>query len=408
MAITTAQTFYTAQADHDGTWGTDVRQLDATAVPAGEPNSQNNHGTAATTNSITYDPYTVRSTTGDASTLFGWAINALAASDDGMGSAVGARRIIPAGTWNLGGRINIPIAGTTTGSLTVTLTFYIIRVSSDGLTRTLLFSATTGSAASTGLAAANNQDLSVNPVRSEIILEAGETLHVAIVSNCTQVAGLLGATVQGSIVLQHSSNVTFVRVPTPGIRTSYTSNAAATAAAVTGLVRKTGKTLTTTAAGVAVMLRLIGIRLPVSGTAVASLSRYMRLGAMVVTGATSASKSLKVSLARPTSALAVASTLKRLYKTVAVSGTAVAVFTRMLEAFRAFTVSMTAQAGFLRAVISARSFSTAVTAVTRLTLKFGQDALNRITGGSTVVRGPGMIFVRGKPHVKISDPDQYI
>lgn len=288
MARTTAQRFYMRLADHDGAWGTDVRAA-LSPNPGGTNfgNSQNNHGTGTGPASyITFDPFTISTTVGDRNTLFGWAINRDAASDDGMDSIAGARRIIPAGTWAFRGRINIPIAGTGTGSITVSLNFRAYRVSSDGLTRTQLFSATTPTAASSGLAAANDQDLDASIVQPVIVLEPGETLHFSVASSSAQVAGLLGATVQQSIVIQHA-NLSWFEVPAPGIRTRYEVTPAGTLTLASASVGKLIKRLLGSLSGMTGTVQFratqsLASTLLVSGTVLKNLQRRF-------TGSTSAS-----------------------------------------------------------------------------------------------------------------------
>jgi hypothetical protein len=288
VALTTAQTFCPTTADHDGTWGTDVRSANV-AAGANNATSINDAGTTTTQTTMTYDPYTTRTTTGDQGTLFGWAINALAASTDGMGSASGARRRIPPGTWNVSGIISLPVAGTLTGTITAFFAFRFYRVSADGATRTFLFSVNTGTAQSTGLAAVNNTVITgTSASQPEYIFEPGETLHCSIQSVSTQVAGALGATVAAQITLTTGGS-TFFTVPSPGIRTRYENTPGGTITPASARVQisvkrlfgslgslsgavamRTSRTITGTVTSSATMLKKLIRNTPYAGTITSS------------------------------------------------------------------------------------------------------------------------------------------
>jgi hypothetical protein len=263
---TNAQTFFLRDTDQDQAWGTDIRKLDddngallSTTICA--------FGAAAYTDrQITCDPYTSRSTTGDNRDVFGWAINEGGA--DGMESTATAKRVIPSGTWSFQCRVNIP-APAILGSLDSQAKFNVYRVgASPSFTRSLLFSANTNTATNTGVVATDNT-LSITSSQSEIVLEAGETLHVGILLESTQVAGTLGATVannqtfhtgtQGGIIIQ-------VVVPTPGIRTRSLLTVAAIMRGIASIIRKIKTTILATMKGVSSLARKITAKRTIAPT----------------------------------------------------------------------------------------------------------------------------------------------
>ena len=215
---TTAQVFYPSSTDQDQAWGTDVDKL-LESVPALLSTTIAQHPNAAGTTDITLDPFTSRSTQGDAATNFGWAFNEAGA--DGMASVADARRRILAGDWTVRFRIAIPTGGTTIGSHNVTMIVKLYRVATGGGTRTLI--ATLTSAEEGGSAfGVTTTTIEVTASVAEIILEAGETLHVGIISRNRQAAGLFGATTAGNITWHVGTQggvTTMVTVTSPGVRT---------------------------------------------------------------------------------------------------------------------------------------------------------------------------------------------
>ena len=214
---TEAQQFFQSNVDQDGTWGTDIVKLQETTSGV-VSTTVAQHPNSAGTTTITLDPYSPRSTQGDATTLFGWAINSGA---DGMESTTTAKRRILAGTWRFFNRVSVPAGGTVSGSHNVTAIYSVYRVSADGATRTLLFSYTSPEDAGTLLASTATFD-NTTPAQDEIVLETGETIHVGIQSRNRQVAGALGATTAGNLTW-HTGGAAdaFVEVPAPGIRTLF-------------------------------------------------------------------------------------------------------------------------------------------------------------------------------------------
>ncbi|HEX4843184.1 MAG TPA: hypothetical protein VFV57_05895 [Limnobacter sp.] len=193
---TRADILYLSATDQDQTWGTDVRKLAETAQ-ALNSTTICSHPNSAGTTSITLDPLTTSTTQSDIRDALGWAVNEQGA--DGMESTSTRKRRIRAGDWVFTMRLGLPTAGTATGTLTGSFSARVYRVGpSPTFTRTLLF--TTGDSTtvqSTGLAAATGTCTVTQTGVSEIVLEAGETIHVGFLSKVVQVAGLLGATVAG-------------------------------------------------------------------------------------------------------------------------------------------------------------------------------------------------------------------
>lgn len=224
---TTAQRFYPSNADQDQAWGTDVDKLDDTSGVV-VSTTRAMHPNSAGTTTITLDPYNDRSTTGDATTDFGWAFDE--ASTDGMQSGThthasspsltGVRRIAP-GNWSFSQRITIPTAGAVTGSHNVTVAWKVYRVATGGGTRTLLFTATAAEVAGT-LTGSVDRTVTASHDPGEVLLAAGETIHVGITSTNRQVAGALGATTAGTIVY-HTGGAAdaYVDVASPGVRSRY-------------------------------------------------------------------------------------------------------------------------------------------------------------------------------------------
>lgn len=263
---TTAQVFYPTNDDQDQSWGTDVRRLEESA-DTNNTASQTNHPNAAGTTFITLDPLTVRTSQTDERTLYGWAWN----EDVGayaMDSETGARRTVPAGDWVFDWTVTVPQAGGTTGTIDVDFSASVYRVASGGGSRTLLFQTGQSSqVSSTGLSGAVSGTCSETHSASQIILEAGETLHVAYTTRCIQVAGLLGATVAGNLTWAFGgSNATQITLPSPGIRTRYSQSVSAVMRGVAALVRKIKKPLTAVMVGVASLSRRLILHRPIYNT----------------------------------------------------------------------------------------------------------------------------------------------
>lgn len=220
---TIAQTFFHANVEQDFTAAgeVDIKKL-VEAAPGGVSTTRTLHANAAGTTQITLDPYSDRNTVGDIRANAGWAINRLGA--DGMESTASGKRIIPAGAWTFTLNVALPVAGTTTGTLTVSFIAQVFRVSSSGA-RTALFTATSNTGQSTGLAALASTTLTAtSAAQPQYTLEADETIHVGFLSNLVQVAGLVGATVAGTATWTVGAAAQFVRVPAPGVRTAYTQS----------------------------------------------------------------------------------------------------------------------------------------------------------------------------------------
>lgn len=227
---TQLQTFYNSTALPDSTVSGQVaiRKFTEAYAEAGNDTTITAHPSAAGTTSITAYPLQTNSVQSSNAINAGWIFNV--SGVDGIGSTSGALRVIPAGTWRIVVNTGVPVAGTATGTLSVTFTSYIYRVQSGGA-RVLLGSATSTAVASNAIAAAVGNCES-NPSLSEVVLLAGETVMVGYVVNCTQVAGLLGATVAGNIIFALNT-VTGIIVPAPGIRTRYPQTLADTTPSVT-------------------------------------------------------------------------------------------------------------------------------------------------------------------------------
>ena len=127
-----------------------IRKLVETAV-AQDATAFTNHPAAAGTTSITILPYATTTLQTDVRANQGWAVNV--SSTDGMVSVAAAVRVIAAGTWTFVLYAAIPVGATGTGTLTTSFTVGVYRVSSGGA-RTLLFSATSGTLASSAVAVA--------------------------------------------------------------------------------------------------------------------------------------------------------------------------------------------------------------------------------------------------------------
>lgn len=229
---TISQRFYhsTTEQDFTAAGEVDIKKL-LESAPGTNSTTVTTHANAAGTTQITLDPYTNRSATGDIRANAGWAVNRLGA--DGMESVADARRIIPAGAWVFTLNVALPVAGLTTGTLTVSFIAQVFRVSSSGA-RTALFTATSNTGQSTGLAALASTTLTAtSAAQPQYVLEADETIHVGFLSNLVQVAGVAGATVSGVATWTVGTTTQYVQVPTPGVRTTRSRSLSDTITTVT-------------------------------------------------------------------------------------------------------------------------------------------------------------------------------
>lgn len=265
---TRADIFYPSTVDQDQTWGTDIRKLLET-VPALNSTTICTHANAAGTTQITLDPFTNRSTTGDNRNVFGWAINEAGA--DGMESTSTRKRRIRSGDWVFTMRLGLPVAGTLTGTLTGSFSARVYRVGpSPTFTLTELFTtALSTTVQSTGLGNATGTCTVTQSSVPEIVLEAGETIHIGYLSNVVQVAGALGATVSG--------------VATWHIGTQGGVDISVNPPAIDTITEMVG-----TSAGAATVSGVSGKVLPVSGSSSGAATATGTLGAVATTVGSSA------------------------------------------------------------------------------------------------------------------------
>lgn len=268
MAKTTAQVFtFDELPVHDGGWGTDIREVVENGGEAGGDTSIAAHPNAAGTTSITVDPYTTRSTQNDDRTNFGWAWNHDAASPASMASTSTAKRRIPSGAWRFQHTVGFPAPGLL-GSHNLTCSYRVYRVgASPGFARTTLFTVVSAEQAG-GVGAGDVAFDTTSGSQAEILLEAGESLHIGILSTNRQVAGTLGGTAAGNMIYRASSATPFtVTVPTPGIRTKYLST-------ITGVMKgvatrgalKVKKTLAAVMVGIDTLVRRLTLHRPIYNT----------------------------------------------------------------------------------------------------------------------------------------------
>lgn len=403
---TTAQTFYLEPDDQDDTWGTTVKQLDPVQTTTNTTTMTMTFGTSTSSQTRTVIPYAAAGAAGNDAINRQWAVNQAGA--DGTESVTGARRIFPAGVWTASCIINVPQGAAVTGAISCDPTALVYRVAAGpSYARTLLFSCDAPAQSTTAISGAQDFTFALSsPSQPTIILEPGETLSVGWIIVSTQTAGLVGATVTNTQTFKTGAT-TWLQCPAPGMRTQYSSSLPATSSAIAARSLKVGKTLASTGSSAASLLRLIGIRFSASSTAVAALSRLIQPGRYLVTGAAVAAVSKKVGLTKSVTGSAAAATVKKAFKSFSVAGAPTPAFNRTLTGSRSFSVTGSAVAVFTRAIIAVRAFSAASSGVASLVLKFGQDALNRIVGGATITKGPSIVFVKGRPHIKLSDPDQY-
>jgi hypothetical protein len=213
---TTATDFYLSPTANDQTFGTDVRKLTETS-PATDNTTICAHPSAAGTTVITVDPYSSRSTTGDATTLFGWAFNNGGA--DGLGSTSTVKRRIPASHWNFNGTLTLP-APAALGSITAFVAMYVYRVATGGGARTLLGGGTgtavSNTATNSGIAAASTV-IGMYVDLPEIVVQPGETLMVSFTMSSTQVGTpAVGTTVANNIIFVVGGGTNFGHINLAG------------------------------------------------------------------------------------------------------------------------------------------------------------------------------------------------
>ena len=232
---TTAQTLYlsTAAKDFVAANEVDIRKLVVTAG-ASVSTTITAHGSAASTTSITLDPYSTSSIASDIRTNLGWALNRLGV--DGAESTATALRTVPAGAWTFTLGVNVPMGATGTGALSVTYSVAVYRVSSAGA-RTLLFTAVSAAVASNSAGAGTGYPIATSAAQPEYVLLDSESIEVGYLSTCVQTAGLLGAVVAGNVTWSMGDAQAFVTVPAPGIRTRYPKALADTVPAVSDILQ---------------------------------------------------------------------------------------------------------------------------------------------------------------------------
>lgn len=378
---TTAQVFYLSATDQDGSWGTDVRKL-LEAAPASNATTICAHPNAAGTTLITLDPYSTSSTQGDTRDALGWALNATGA--DGVDSVAGALRVIPAGTWQFSNPASVPVGGTATGSLTASLLIRVFRVSA-AFVRTQLFSVTTNTVASTGLAAGTGT-LTASSAQPEIVLQAGETIHVGYQSQVVQVAGLVGATVAGNAT--YTTGAATVTLPSPGLRTINSRSSAIATAPLALLGRRTaGITRGVLSAGLAATARAVvaARSSAVQMVGLAALQRLIRLApkSAAMAGLPAVSKRISP-LPLLTVTAPVASLIKSVRKTLQAIAVGVPSAAKRV-APGPKTATAVGLAATQRALIAVRTFQVSMVGVAMLLVRIGQNVLNRLAGGATTV-----------------------
>lgn len=223
---TTQQRFFPVNTDQDQAFGPNVKKLEDAAGSV-VSTTRAMHPSSVGTTTATLAPYTDQAPGADATVDRGWAFNVSGA--EGMesgthtnapGTATGKRRI-PVGTWSFLARFTIPTGGTLTGSHNVIVNWKVYRVATGGGARTLLFTATAPEESGNALGA-TNATATATFNAPEIVLEAGETIHVGITSTDRQAGGTLGATTAGTISF-HTGGATdhYIEVAAPGVRSHY-------------------------------------------------------------------------------------------------------------------------------------------------------------------------------------------
>lgn len=217
MATTAIQFVYSTN-DHDQSWGTDVRAFDSSAGASNITSICTFTSTSPAV--VTVDPFTNRSTTGDAGTNFGWAINE-DTPEPAMDSETGARRAVPAGVWTFQGTTNLS-APALLASYTVVIQARVYRVAAGGGTRTLLFTANSDTLNSAVTAQTNVAWSASSSSQPMYTLEVGETIHVAFNITSAATSSIIGGTTNTTVSFNiGSGHSAFINVPSPGIRTVY-------------------------------------------------------------------------------------------------------------------------------------------------------------------------------------------
>lgn len=385
---TTSQTFFysTTEQDFTASGEVDIRKLLETA-PGSNATTVCTHPNAAGTTSITLDPYTNSSTQSDIRANAGWAVNR--GGTDGMQATTAAKRAIPAGVWSFDISAALPIAGTATGTLTLTVSAAVYRVSSAGA-RTLLF--TTGdsnSIQSTGLATAAGVLTCSSTSQPVIVLDQDETIHAGLLSKLVQVAGLLGATVSGVATFTVGTATQPVTLPSPGVRTQYASSGSVAGVgmvAAQNYVRLASKAVT--GVGVVTVQRYIRLAAKsVVGVGLVSLLKYVRRAPDLVAGVGAVSL-LKYVRRSPDLVAGVGVVAAQIYVRLAakaVTGLGVAAFSRRLDAFRSSAVTAVGVAAAQRALVAVRAFAVVAVGVVSVAVKISQAILNRLAGGATTI-----------------------
>lgn len=237
---TTAQVLYGvgSPSTWDGTSPAsgDVRRFDddQPGDSTGDTSSKTSHGTDA--NSIVVDPYTTRSTTGTTDQdKFGWAVDV--SGDEGMGGTATSLRFIPAGVWSF--VTHLQRDGVVPSTSNYTVQAHVYRISSDGTTRSLLFSSNVSAEAIAGNTLTGFSFSSAS--QSEFTFAANESLLVSytVTKVSTSVlADTINFATGRALVGASQANLCTVTVPSPGIRTRHletvTINAISTASATDG------------------------------------------------------------------------------------------------------------------------------------------------------------------------------
>lgn len=382
MATTAQNFFYSTNAkDFTAPSGNVIDKL-LESAPGANATTICTHPNAAGTSDITLIPYTNTSTASDTRANNGWGINRLGA--DGMVSTASVKRVIQPGVWTFKLTLGLPTAGTGTGTLTGSFIAAVYRVDSSG-NRTLLFTATSGTGGSTGLATFAGVLTATSSSQPEYELQANETIMVGFLSHVVQVAGLAGATVSGVATWTVGSANESVQVPSPGVRsrtltslsTSTTGvtptpikqvgiNRAASTTGVTKVVKSVGKPLSVTTTGVATVIKSVGKPFSASTTGIATVIKQVGKPFAVSTTVLATMK-------------------KQVGKIFAANTTGVATMARVLSAFRTFSASTTGVASYTRSVIAARTFVATSTGVAKMYIQIADTILNRMTGGGTVI-----------------------
>lgn len=330
----TAQQYFQSNTDQDQAWGTDIDKLDDTSGTLVSTTIAG-HPSAGGTTTITLDPYTSRTVTGDATTNFGWAFDENSA--DGMQSTATEKRIVPSGTWTFFNRVTLGAPGLL-GSLNLSIQYRVYRVDS-ATTRTLLFQVT--SAEQAGALLGGDLSFTTTTSQSLIVLEADETIHVGINSIMRQVAGTLGGTASGATTY-HTGGVgdAYVEVASPGVRTRYIRSHGFVGEGVTTVVRRTRLSRAAVAEGVASLARVLDLfrSLTAVGEGVTTVTRKIATSKTAVAEGV-ASLARVLSLHRTLSAVVegVGTLVRKTGKPLSAVAEGVASLNRVLTLFRSLT-----------------------------------------------------------------------